>query len=185
MKWRRQEEGMISVEAGIVVPVFMILIMFVYGLILFFMGEQAMTHALIQCAESLSLDPLATEKLDPGDINNGADLLTALYAGVVSIGSDGFSSTEKWYSTGAVQMQETIKTRFLAYYGGTETNADDALKELGIKDGKDGLDFSESTISDGVLKIKLKYKQTLLFDFHGIGQLQRKQSVNVKLWGVN
>lgn len=185
MKWKKQEDGMISIEAGIVVPVFMILIMFIYGLILFFMGEQAVTHALIQCAESLSLDPLATEKLEPGEINNGADLLTALYTEVVSIGSDGFASTEKWYSTGGAQMQETIKSRFIAYYAGTEANADDALKKLGIKDGKAGLDFSDSTVSDGVLKITLKYRQTLLFDFHGPGELQREQSVNVKLWGIN
>ncbi|MGN0141413.1 MAG: hypothetical protein ACI4AD_04245 [Roseburia sp.] len=186
MKDRQEKEaGVISLEACIVVPVFMFLMLFMYGLILIFMGQQAISHALLQSAESLSLDPFATERLEVGDIEDGAELLTALYEGMLTAGDTSFSSTVKWYSDASSDMPEIIKKRFLGYLAGSEESADNVLKAVGIVDGKAGIDFSGSTVSGNVLNINLKYKQKFLFDANGLGVMNREIKVSVKLWGVS
>lgn len=178
-----EDEGLISLEACIVVPVFMMLMMFMYGFILLFMGQQAMSHALLQSTQSLALDSFAAERLELADIEDGADLLAALYAGVFTSQDPYFSATDKWYSGDESAMNETIRKRFIGYFAGTDADADAALKAFGIVDGKDGLDFSGSTVTDGKLYVQLTYRQKFLFDFNGFNTYGRKLKAQAKLWG--
>lgn len=62
VKKRKSEDGTISLEACIVVPIFIFLILFIYGFIVMFMGQQMISHSMLQSAESLSLDSYGTEK---------------------------------------------------------------------------------------------------------------------------
>lgn len=61
VKKRKSEDGTISLEACIVVPI-LFSYTFIYGFIVMFMGQQMISHSMLQSAESLSLDSYGTEK---------------------------------------------------------------------------------------------------------------------------
>lgn len=180
----RSETGVISLEACIVVPMFVFLILFFYGLIIMFTGQQYMCHSLIQCAESLSLDSYANETgMSIENMENGEDLVGALYAGILTMGNKNFSSTSRWYRDSS-KLKSTIKDRFIGFLVGKGGDADGTLKTIGVKDGVNGIDFGESKVEDGVLTLVLKYKQEFIFNFGGLASFDRKMSLQVKMWGI-
>ena len=186
---KKTENGVVSLEACIMLPIFILLILFFYGLMVAFSGEQVVCHALVQSAESLSLDPYATDRVntDLSKMEKGADLIQTLYAGMFR-SNEYFSSSEKWYDD-EDKMINTVKNRFLGYIAGSSGDnpnikeiANSKLKTLGVQNGVDGIDFSETKIEDNVLTITLKYKQEYIFNFQGLAAFDRTLSVSVTLW---
>jgi hypothetical protein len=190
---KKNEKGVITLEASIVVPIFVFIVLFFYGFFMFFSGEMTMSHALIQSAESLSLDPYATERLGENTVESGGDLVTAIYSSLTTDENSYFSSSEKWYS-GENQnlLLDTVKKRYIGYLSGgddnnsqaTEAKADKFLKDIGVQNGLSGLDFSETKIEGNVLTITIKYKQEFIFDFQGLAAFDRQQTISITLWDV-
>ncbi len=197
---KKNEKGVISLEACISVPFFVLILLFFYGLMVIFSGEQIIKHTLIQSAESLSLDPFATEKFEIkslSDIIEGdedpeiKEIILALYGTVTGSGNNKYySSGKKWYSDEKeTLLTETVRNRFLGYIAGSATNveekADEILKEIGVQGGINGLDFSETTVVEGTLTIVITYKQEFVFNFHGLAAFDRRLSISVDMWGLN
>lgn len=195
----KSENGVISLEACISVPIFVLVLLFFYGLMVTFSGEQVIKHTLIQSAESLSLDPYATEKFEIksfGDIIESdeeagiKDIILALYGSITGSGNNKYySSGKKWYSDEKDSLLlDTVKNRFLGYIAGSasdvEGKADSILKEIGVQGGISGLDFSETTVDDGTLTVVITYKQEFVFNFQGLAAFDRKLSVSVDMWGL-
>ena len=103
LKKRKSEDGTISLEACIVVPIFIFLILFIYGFIVMFMGQQMISHSMLQSAESLSIDSYGTEKIRDEDDNPATELVITfmenLFTGSFSADSidSTFASTKRWY----------------------------------------------------------------------------------------
>lgn len=181
MKKIKNEKGTITLEACVVVPIFIFLIMFVYGFMVMFLGTHAVSHALVQCAESMSLDSYATDMLShDGDATTGS-VLISVYGSVARLGSENFSSDEKWYDGGDVGAE--AENRFIGFIAdGDESNADEWLEMFGIKGGCDGLDFSGSNVTDGVLTINVKYTQEFVYGTEDISGFDRDLTVKAKMW---
>lgn len=193
MEQRGNESGVISLEASITVPVFFFLMLFMYGIIIMFMGRQMISHALLQSADSMALDPYASERIETGSLTSADGIVQTLYDKGLKLLSYGlnvtdaqyFSSSDKWYSDDIDMLEETIENRFLGFFaGGSRSDADELLTVVGVADGFDGLDFSESSVDDGVLTITVQYRQEFLFNFYGVAAFNREMTVKVKLWGV-
>jgi len=180
------EKGVVSLEACVLVPFFIFLMLFLYGIIIMFMGQQMMSHSLIQSAESLSLDPYSTERLSLDVIDNAGDLFQSLYANLFTSGDNNFSSTDKWYSGGSAGMEDTIKDRFIGFLtGGDDTKAESLLNQVGVKGGIEAIDFSGCTVEGNVLTLTINYKQDFIFNFQGLASFDRSMSVKVNMWGLN
>lgn len=187
---KKREHGVISLEACIVLPIFIFVVMFFYGFIVFFSGHQVLSHSLIQSAESLSLDPYATERIETDWANSkdGKSLVQAMYASALTTQNKYFSSNDKWYKSNDDLMIETVRNRFLGYLVGNgktseiESAADSKLKELGVQNGLSGLDFSETKIEGNILTVTIKYKQEFIFNFQGLAAFDRQQTISVTLW---
>ena len=80
MRSLKKERGVISLEASIVLPLFIFLLLFFYGFIVSFSGQQAICHSIVQSADSLSLDTYALERINSD--NKGEELITNLYSTV-------------------------------------------------------------------------------------------------------
>lgn len=188
LRLKKNESGVVSLEACIVVPMFVLLLLFFYGFIILTTGEQIVNHSLIQCAESLSLDPFATDKFNLDEIDNGGKLVQALYAGQLKKKNQNFASTSKWYSGNKDLLCDTVKKRFIGFTAGSEDQAaaemyaDSLLREVGVKDGLKGINFTTTKIDNGTLTITVKYKQEFIFNFQGLAAIDREKSVSVKLW---
>lgn len=183
----KKENGTISLEACIVVPMFMFLILFVYGFIVMFMGQQLITHAMIQSAESLSLDSYALENVDFEEIDSGGELVQLLYSQIYTPNND-FSSNVKWYSDDSSDLSSVVEKRFLAYLtsgaNNAQTKASEMLEFVGVKNGFDGLDLSETKIEDGYLIMTVSYEQEFIFNFNGLASFEREFTIKQKLWGI-
>lgn len=169
-----------------------------------FLGRNTIAHAMVQSAESLSLDAFASDKLagDLGELDedSSSQLLTALYGEFFTTQDGYFSTSENWKAGTNEEIEEVVKNRFLAYLVGSspesflglgigvntgeyiKSNADKMLSFLKIENGVDGLDFSGSTVKDGVLTIKVKYRQKFVFDFNGLAAFDREETLDINLW---
>jgi len=174
-------------EACIVLPIFIMLMMFVYGFFILFAGQNVISHALIQSAQSLSLDSYSFEKLkSEGEGIQMTDIMNELVDELV-ISSDYFSTSEKWYSDDIASMNEVVKNRFIGYLVGadpTSTKANELLDYFGVDNGLSGFDFSASKVENGYLTLTVRYKQKFLFDFDDNVMMDLEQSVKVKMWGI-
>lgn len=183
----KENRAVVSLEASIVLPMFIMLLLFFYGIIIMFLGQQMMSHALTQSAQSLSLDPYSNSQINGGQIEDTGDLVSVLY-GKLFEGQEGFYAQDEWYNgENETRLQEVIRDRYVAYLvGGSgeaqRKQADEMLDYVGVVGGLDGVDLSASKIEGDVLTIKVKYKQEFLFDFNGLASFDREMEISTKLW---
>lgn len=171
-------QGSITLEACMVVPIFIIIMLLANGFFLMFTGQQVMAHALLQSSKSLAFDPYASQRV----ADDEQDKLAGMFVDIFTFGHGNYISTEQWYKEESEDLEEVIKTRFTAYLRSSEESASDLLEIVGVKNGLDGLDFSGSTVEDGFLTIKLKYTQDFVFNAAGLASFEREIDVKIKLF---
>lgn len=172
---QKKERGSMTLEASIVVPIFVSVMLLVNGFFVFFIGQQMMSNALVQSAKSLSYDPYAIERT--GDSNFIADLIPFLYD-AFNAGGGNYVLSNEWYKEG--NIEDVVKERYVLYL--SPTDADELLKSFGVKDGLEGLDFSESSYSEGVLTVKIKYTQDFVFNILGLASFDDSMQVKVRMF---
>lgn len=185
------ERGVISLEASIVVSLFIFLMLFLYSFFMMFQARNAIGHAVLSATNSLSLDAYANEHLVDEDTLIG--VLSSLY-GEISSDDNAFLEAYKWYDdatttsdTGERVASEAflnaIEERFIAYLAnGDRDKAETLLSKYHIVGGLNGLDFSKSYIEDDDIHIVLQYKLEYEFNVFGLGPLELEQSACSKLW---
>lgn len=192
MNMKKNQSGSVTIEACVVVMLFMFLILNLYSFFVIFGAQGKIRSVMIQSAESLSLDPHLNSRV-PEDWMDAGDVQTLLLKFTVNsaTSSNGFVKTTKWYeadeTTGdQTKVVEAVKERFLAYFsGGDDAVADTILRSYRIVDGLDGLDFDESNVdSNGNISIVISYEQKYYFDYplFGLENIKRKETVVSHLW---
>lgn len=176
--------GLLSLEASIVLTIFIFLMLFMYSFLVVFEARNEIAHVLLTTADSLALDSFASNKPKEHTVESW---LVSLYGSMDD--SDGtYSTTTKWYdkkeyNKDADLVPNTIKTRFVAYLAdGDEKEADRILKGLNIEGGLDSLDFSGSKISNGDLYITVRYKIDYEYKVFNLGSITFEQSCCSRLW---
>lgn len=194
MDKRKSEKGLLSLEASIVVTMFIFFVLFLYSFFIIFEARNEMAHVLLTTTNSLSLDAYETGKLK--DTENLSALFYLIYEHNKK-DDKGFTTTTKWHeaSSGtdadgnpviATALEKAIKDRFIAYLAdGDTTEANRILDMYNIVGGVDGLDFSASKVESGNLHVNLEYTLEYQFNMFGLGKMKFKQSACSKLWGVN
>lgn len=185
------ERGVISLEASIVVSLFIFLMLFLYSFFMMFQARNAIGHAVLSATNSLSLDAYANEHLVDEDTLIG--VLSSLY-GEISSDDNAFLEAYKWYDdatttsdTGERVASEAflnaIEERVIAYLAnGDRDKAEDILNKYHIVGGLNGLDFSKSYVEDDNIHIILQYKLAYEFNVFGLGPVELEQSACSKLW---
>lgn len=177
----RSNDGSLTLEACIVVPIFVMLMLLVNGLFVMMMGEQIMSHALVQSAKSMALDPYASSRVAAGAEQKLGEMFVDVFS-VKGI-SRNYASTEKWYDKEAgSDVADLAKKRFVAYLRSSETDADALLDELGVKNGTAVLDFSGTTYSDGILTISVTYTQEYVYNAFDLASFQRNKTAQVRVF---
>ena len=205
MEKKKHEKGSVTVEATLCVTLFMIFALFLTTLFYTVYVQEAIAHSVIQTADSLSIEAYSINKLQTGIDTGIKAAITDLSVKLLSTSnSDTHFYTDKgWYSeeylldkyieepemstknpnNRTVDLAEVIKERFVGYlYNGNEEDADAFLKKMGVIDGLDGLDFSNSTVKSGKLYISLDYKLKYLVNIGDLGKLQVNQAYCSEIW---
>lgn len=178
MENKKKNSGSITLEAAMVVPLFIILMLLVNGLFVMFMGQQIMVHTLIQSAKSMAFDPYSSQRVS----TNEEDDLADMFIDIFSFAGGNHVSTDKWYEENLDKIDEVIEKRYIAYLKNSRSDANILLEEIGIKNGVEGLDFSGSSLENGILTIKMKYTQEFIFNAAGLAEFERELCIKVKLF---
>ena len=184
MKRIKNEKGMMTVEACMVLPLFMMLLLFFNGLIIMFSGQQMISHALLQSSNSLSMDAYANDIIGENDFTSSKNLVNKIYASVAASTPSPkyFTSDQKWYLDGD-KIKKEARNRFIGYFsGGDEDYVKDMLDTIGVVGGLDGITFEGEVDGNNDLKITVKYKQKFLFDINGLVTFDRKINIVTHMW---
>lgn len=180
----KRQQGSITVETSIVLPIFILLFLFIFGLFSIVGAQNQMTHALIQSTRSLSLDSYLTEHVD--SVAEGGTIIwgdtSDMVLDIIRLDNDeNFSSRTDWYSA-SDENSEVVKRRFVGYLsGGDEGAAREKLEDMKIVGGLDGITF-KTEIDDETITVTMKYEMQYWFDFWGTGKIPMEQSIKSRLW---
>lgn len=178
MNKQNSASGSITLEACIVVPLFIMLMLAINGIFVMTMGQQIMSHALIQSTKSLAFDPYSSQRVAA----NTEDDLADMFVDIFTIGHGNYVSTDKWYTENPDSIADLVKKRFSAYLKSSYADAENLLEKIGVEGGIDGLDFSESVYENGILTTKVTFTQNYLFDVGNLTSFQRTLCLQVKLF---
>lgn len=192
MNTKENESGSVTIEACVVLMLFMFLILTLYSFFMIFGAQGKIRSTMLQSAESLSLDPYLSSSV-PESVwrTDGVQKLLLKLITDATTSNDGFVNTTKWDeidpSTGdQSKVVAAAKERFLAYFaGGDETVADTILRSYRIVDGFSGLHFDQTNVdSDGNVNLVITYEQKYFFDYplFGLSNVKRKEVVVSHLW---
>lgn len=184
-KRNRGESGAIILETSIVLPIFMLVVLFIYGFFGIVGAQNQITHALLQSSKSLSLDPYLLENIDSvAKANTFWSSFGDMLLDYSRMSNDEhFSSMGNWYE--GPGQASLVEDRFVGYLtGGDKGEAEAKLRGLGVIGGLDGMNF-DMEISSEDMTISVEYKLRFLFDAFGMGEIPVEQKITTRLWGVN
>ena len=136
---RKREQGILTVEASIVLTLMTLFVLFLFSFIRVYRAENMVGHATLQAADGMALESYLRENaLDDKavDVVYLANRLT----GASTLSADNFESFR------SANVPTIAKEKFIAAVANSETNADTILTNFGVKDGLSGIDFSTSTV---------------------------------------
>ena len=194
-KYLKKESGSLILETSIVLPIFILVMVFVLGLFNVVYAQNQITHTLIQTTTSLSLDSYLNDKVNSwfkqeASLEELDDVFIELKRSVIAKDPH-FTSKTDWYSTKDADLEEgetlsgdesIARLRFIGYLtGGDEDAAQDRLEALGVINGLSGMQFTVN-FDDKNVVVTSEYTLQFWADYFGIGKIPMKQSITSKLW---
>ena len=173
-----KERPSVTLEAAIILPIFCFLFMALNGVFFVFSAQNQVMHALVQTANSLSLDPYWNEKTGVEN-PNVSNMLQNFERSITQDKS--FSSTESWHKNETVSSG-VLEDRFYSYFtgDGNKLSAYTKLKKLGVVGNME----LSGTVNNGDLTLVAKYKMKFWFNLFKTEPLDLSQKVKVHLWGL-
>lgn len=173
-----KERASVTLEAAIILPIFCFLFMALNGVFFVFSAQNQVMHALVQTANSLSLDPYWNEKTGVEN-PNVSNMLQNFERSITQDKS--FSSTESWHKNETVSSG-VLEDRFYSYFtgDGNKISAYTKLKKLGVVGNME----LSGTVNNGDLTLVAKYKMKFWFNLFKTEPLDLSQKVKVHLWGL-
>lgn len=205
MKKNKTENGSVTIEATLCVTLFVLFMLFLVTLFFMVSVQNNVSHAIVQTADSLSLEAYSINKLRT-DIDSGVkSIITDLSLKLFSSSGENqyFSTDQRWFDSNQlledyvtdansstydpsirkIDLSSVIKDRFVGFFAnGDKENADAYLTKMGVVDGLNGIDFSESIVEGDKLKIVANYQIKYFFNFGEISKVNISQSFYSKIW---
>jgi len=176
---KKDEKGMLVVEASLALTAFMFFILFFLSFARVYRAQEVVSHATFQTAQTLAVESYTRETIGEagtlGAISKLSDFITNI------TGKSRPALLDKYSSYGSVaNLKGIVLEEFAMSIGEDIGTADAKLKQLGVKDGLNGIDFSGTSISGSQITIKINYKVKLQFDFFGVDELGLSKTATCK-----
>ena len=184
-----REKGAVTLEACVAVLAFVALMLILSAFFRMFMAQNLTAHALMQTAQSLSMDAYSSSRIGIKDGEIGTtgtyvkQFVNSLFGSETK--SPNFVSNNVWFDEKQPQSEVVNEAlvRFLGYMsGGDEPTAGNLLENMYVVNGLAGLDFSESCIEGSDLKLVLKYELEYRIAIWDIKNVEVKQVSTARLW---
>ncbi len=163
---KKQESGVLVVEASISLTAFMFLILFFLSFSHVYRAQEVVSHASFQTAQTLAVDSYFRETVGEAGTAGAITKLSDFIAAISGKGSSGL--TDSYCSLGTVKNLKGLFSKEFARSIADDTDkANQILKDLGVVDGISGIDFSGCYIEDSIIHVNVKYKLKLRLNFFG------------------
>lgn len=177
MKKKRQQ-GVLTVEASIVLTLLILLVLFLFSFGRVYRAQSLVSHATLQAADAVALESYLRETALQSDASDVLYLASSL--------TDSTSlSAENLESLRSADIPKVAREKFITAVSNSEGNADEKLKNLGVKDGISGIDFSECKVdlgNDDVI-VAITYTIEMQFPVFGADELTVTKSAKAKTFG--
>ena len=175
---KKNERGVLSVEASIVLCMLTLFVLFLFNFVLVYRAENMVSHATLQSADAVALESYLRETTFETDEERVLFWANRIN-GSTEIPEESFESLR------SVDLPTLAKEKFLLAIDDDPKEADSKLKKLGVKDGIDGIDFSESyvelTTNDVI--VKASYTVNMKFPVFGASELKVTKAAKAKTAG--
>ena len=175
---KKREQGVLTVDSSIVLVIFTFFVLFLFNFARVYRAQSLVSHAAIESADAVALESHLREVAFESDVRDVVYLASHL-SGSAAISADSLESLR------TANIPRIAKEKFVSAIAGSDTAADNKLRAAGIKDGLDGIDFSQSRIvanEDDVL-VYLNYVIELQYPVFGARELRVTKAAKAKTFG--
>lgn len=175
---RKREQGILTVEASIVLTLMTLFTLFLFSFIRIYRAENMVSHATLQAADAMALESYLRENALDDKADDVVYLANRL-TGASTLNVENFESLR------SANVPAIAKEKFIAAVSNSEANANTILTNYGVKGGLSGIDFSTSTIDldrDDVI-VNVSYTLKLQFPIFGASEISVTKSAKAKTFG--
>lgn len=174
----KKERGIITVESSMVLMLITLFILFLFSFGRVYRAQNLVSHAVLQSADAVALESYLRETAFENDVNDVVNLAS-------HITSSSAISSESLESLRTANIPKIAKDKFFAAIASTKEVADAKLRSLGVKDGIDGIDFSECKIdltTDDVI-VAITYTIEMQYPVFGANEITVTKAAKAKTFG--
>ncbi len=175
---KKRECGMLTVESSIVLTLLLMAMLFLFSFARLYRAQNLMAHATLQTADAVALESFLRETALSSDVNDVVYLANSI-TNSTAISAEGLESLR------SANLPKIAREKFVAAVAATEQEADIKLRSLGVRDGLDGVDFSQSYMDlgrDDVIIVAI-YDLEMQFPVFGGGNLTVNKTAKTKTFG--
>ena len=175
---RKREQGILNVEASIVLTFMTLFVLFLFSFIRVYRAENMVSHATLQAADAMALESYLRENALDDKADDVVYLANRL-TGASTLNVENFESLR------SANIPTIAKEKFVAAVSNSESNANTILTNYGVKDGLSGIDFSTSTVDldrDDVI-VNVSYTLKMQFPIFGATEINVTKSAKAKTFG--
>ena len=132
---KKREQGILAVEASMVLTFILLAILFLFGFGRVYRAQSLVSHAVIQTADAVALESYLRETALQGDAAAVKKLAN-------EIAESGSISAQDLESLRSANLPNIAKKKFAVAIESSEARADEKLKNVGVRGGISGIDFS-------------------------------------------
>ncbi len=175
---KRRELGVLTVEASIVLTLCTFFILFLLSFARIYTAQGVISHAVLQASDAVALESFLRETALNGSEEDVVALANKL-TGSTTLSAESFTSLR------SANLPAIAKEKFVSALAKTEAEADEKLKNLGIKDGLSGVDFSGTYIDlgDDDVIVDIDYVLEMQFSVFGGNEIALSKSAKSKTFG--
>lgn len=175
---RKKEQGVLTVEATIVLMVFVMFVLFLYNFAGVYRAQSTVSHAAIESADAVALESYLREVAFESDPQEVIYLASKL-------GGSSTLDASALESLRTADLPKLAKEKFIAAIAKNESEADNKLKQLGIKDGISGISFSQchADLDGDNIIVFVEYTVELQFPVFGAQEIRVTKAAKAKTFG--
>lgn len=175
---KKNEKGILAVETSIVLTFCVMLMLFLFSFARVYSAQSLVGHAVIQACDAVAMESYVRE-VSFNESEDDVVVLANRITGAASLTKDNFVSLRE------ADVASIAKEKFTAAVAKSETEADEQLKKLGVKNGLAGVDLSASTMelgNDDVI-VFATYTIELQFPVLGLKEIPVTKAARSKTFG--
>lgn len=176
----KSKKGSLTIEASIALTAFMFIVLTILSFAMVYRAQSIVSHATLQTCQSLAIESYYRETISK---SGTADTVSKLikFAGFIGLEVD--NSIDDGYASlgdSGTDFYKIARNTFAYSISDDTSTANQILKDAGITNGLDGIDFSYSAVKDNDIIINVQYEVKLPFSFFGERTINLSKSAKTK-----